>query len=356
MIIIHHYYPMGSENIGDHLVAHAIHKILQQHFGPAEIVTFPVNDRLRTNDKPIGLLGENLQKTNHEADLVVIGGSNMLEARSRGRWGVFTDAQSIRDLKVPLLLMGMGNGSDFAHRIRRYKEPAITEIQLLHQKAFSSTVRDITTEKYLSKINVESQATGCPVMFLTDKIIQPTNNQSPLIVSFPPPRIEQKISGKAFMQASMRYIEWLQKLGENIVVTLHDTRDLKIAKERVPKGIEIFHTTQIQELINRFENCRGVIGFRLHAALLALGLGKPIIPVGVDWRALGFIRTFKLENISIRSLRPCQFQKLRQLTQCLLNEDANLIQQLNSVKTQGMDKYNKYLSESAATFKVLNKR
>ena len=75
----------------------------------------------------------------------------------------------------------------------------------------------------------------------------------------------------------------------------------------------------------RYEASRGVIGFRLHAALLGLGLGKPVIPVGLDWRGLGIIRSFGLEEFSIRPYRFGQFRRLRQLTGRLLSNEERLI-------------------------------
>src|SRR5690242_14537700 len=115
-MLVHHYFPLGSENVGDHLVARAIRGAVRRHFGPAEFVDMPVNDRYRGTDRPIGLRGENLDHTNREADLVIVGGSNLLEPRKprrdpsggrRGGWGVFTDVDSIHRLRPPLLLLGM---------------------------------------------------------------------------------------------------------------------------------------------------------------------------------------------------------------------------------------------------------
>ena len=56
----------------------------------------------------------------------------------RGGWGVLTDIDSIRRLRPPLMLLGMGTGSSFGKRIRRYLHPAIDEILLLHEKAWDS--------------------------------------------------------------------------------------------------------------------------------------------------------------------------------------------------------------------------
>jgi hypothetical protein len=56
-IVVHHYFPLGSTNVGDLLVARAIRDAVGRHFGACEFVDFPVNDRYGGNDRPIGLRG-----------------------------------------------------------------------------------------------------------------------------------------------------------------------------------------------------------------------------------------------------------------------------------------------------------
>lgn len=352
-IRVHHYYPLGSENVGDHLVARAIRAALVRHLGPCAFTDMPVNDRYRADDRPIGLRGENIDRSNAEADLVVVGGSNLLEARKRGRWGVFTDADSIRRLKPPLLLMGMGNGSDFATRIRRYAEPGLTEVRMLHERAFAHSVRDQKTVEELSRIGIETRCVGCPVTYLTDRPVTAASKDLPLLVSLTPPRVTRHFTGPAFMRSTIDYIAWLKQRGVNQIVTLHDSRDIEVARKIVPPGIEIFHTDNLDELIARFEQSRGVIGFRLHAALLGLSLGKPIIPVGVDWRGLAFQQAFGLDNIAIRSLRFGQFAKLRQLTDRLLENDPAILQQLTAAKEKFRLRFEEFLTNAAVKFKAI---
>ena len=349
-LCVHHYYPLGSDNVGDALVAHAIRHAVTHHFGPAQFVDMPVNDRYPGNDRTLGLRGDNLDRSNAQADLVIVGGSNLLQPRSRGRWGVFTDINSIARLKKPLLLTGMGTGSDFGQRVQSLKAPALAEVRALHEKAFAASVRDQRTADALQRIGVQVRCTGCPVTFLTDAVVCRQPSDAPLFVSFPPPRIEKKRGGRGFMRQAMEYIAWLRDTGIPLVVTLHDRRDVEPARQRVPAGVETFFTLDVAQQIEQFRRCRGVIGFRLHAALLGLALGKPVVPVGVDWRGRGFVTTFGLENQSVRPFQWRPFARLQRLTDHLLAGDANMIEQQAEAKRRFGREHEGFWSEAVTTF------
>lgn len=356
LLIVHHYYPVGTENIGDRLVAQAIRQAVRRCFGPADFVDMPVNDFSPSTAGPVGLVDDNVDRTNAEADLVIVGGSNLLEPRAHSRrtaaphWGVLTDLVSIHRLARPLLLLGMGTGSGFAKPIRRWSPQACQEIRLLHAHSFASAVRDQTTADRLAAIGVATSNVGCPVTFLTDRPIQPTDATLPLIVSFPPARILKAFGGKSFMAAAMHYVQRLIRSGVPVVVTLHAASDLAVTRTWVPSNVELFYTEDVDKLIARYEASRGVIGFRLHAALLGLGLGKPVIPVGIDWRGLGFIQTFGLEAYSVRPSRLGQFGKLWRLTNRLLSNDARLLAALDQAKSEFRLRFETFLGEAAARF------
>jgi hypothetical protein len=269
---------------------------------------------------------------------------------------VFTDTDAIVRLRPPVLLVGMGTGSSFGKRIRPYSDRAYEEVSLLFRRSFASAVRDETTVAKLAEIEVPTECTGCPVTFLTDRRIEPTESRQPLMVSFPPSRIVRRWTGRLFMQQSMNYIASLRKAGVPLVVTLHEERDLEIAREWVPPGVEVFYTASVDEAIDRYRHSCGVIGFRLHAALLGLGLGKPVIPVGVDWRGLAFIKTFELEDLSIRPLRLGQFLKLRQLTDQLLRGDARLFARLDLAKSRYQARYEAFLRDAATSLDSIRRQ
>ena len=364
-LTVHHYFPLGSDNIGDHLVAIAIRSAIERHFGPARFVDMPVNDRYHAADRPIGLMGENVDRTNAEADLVVIGGSNLLEPRLRRRpkpgrvdwsWGVFTDTNSIARLQPPLLLLGMGTGSDFGQPIPPYDDTAATQIRMLHDKAMATAVRDQTTADRLAAIGVPTTCTGCPVTFFSDAPVVSADPTLPLLVSLPPARILKRFSGRifgrVFMAQTARYVEWLKARSVPTIVTLHEPDDIPVARDWLPKDVEVFYTEDPDELLRRYRDCRGVIGFRLHAALLGLGLGKPTIPAWVDWRGRAFVETFGLQSMAIRPARFGEFRRLRHWTQRLLSGNSELIGPLDDAKARFRTRYHEFLADAAARFRT----
>ncbi|MFT3882639.1 MAG: polysaccharide pyruvyl transferase family protein [Gemmatales bacterium] len=354
---VHHYFPKNSSNVGDTLVAHAIQQALRRHFGKLEFVNIAVNDRFKKDgQQTTGLLGQNIIRTNREADFVVVGGSNLLEPRkvSRGKpvfhWGIQTNVEALERLHVPVLLLGMGTGSDWGQPIRSYSSQAKLEVQLLHRKAFAAAVRDMPTKVELAKIQVQVECTGCPVTFLTDRPIAKNDQLKALMVSMPPARILKTWSGKWFMLQTINYVRWLQSEAIPFVITLHERADLDFAPHWIPPGIPVFYTEDVPELIERYEDSCGVIGFRLHAALLGLGLGKPIIPVNVDWRGRAFSQTYALDAMALEPGKWGHFKRLKRQTTQLLNGDSTLYTTLNAQKQIFLNRYHQFLSQAATNY------
>ena len=354
--VVHHYFPHGSSNVGDTLVAHAIQQALRRYWGPLEFVNIAVNDRFKGSVEPTGLHGRNIDRSNAEADLVVVGGSNLLEPRkpsknnpslSQWHWGVQTDGESLKRLKTPVMLIGMGTGSDWGQSIRLYTSKASNEVRQLFQLSFASAVRDEMTKEKLAEIGVTTQCTGCPVTFLTDRPVESQADEKPLLVSLPPARILKTWSGRWFMHQTMNYLRWLHQNDVVFIATLHERADKEFAPHWLPRGTETFYTEDVGELIDRYEESCGVIGFRLHAALLSLGLGKPIVPANVDWRGRGFSQTFGLDDIALEPGRWGHFRRLRNLTKQLLDGNDTLMARLNYQKQHYLRKYQQFHQEAA---------
>ncbi len=98
-MIIHHYVPFTS-NVGDLFVRDGIHLRLHEQFRGATIIELPANDPHRRSRESVGLIGSNLARSNAEADLVIVGGSNMYEGPE---WRFITSVDAIQALRPPLV-------------------------------------------------------------------------------------------------------------------------------------------------------------------------------------------------------------------------------------------------------------
>ena len=150
---IHHFYPRTS-NIGDHFVQRGIARLIRSVISNAEFELFDVNSR--GVDRDYGLTGSAIERANREADLVVVGGSNLYEGAWNWPWGVHLDAAAVRNLRVPLFLLGIGTGSGFASKVHRPSRRAVSEIKLLNERAALSGVRDVTTLEWLRNLGIDN--------------------------------------------------------------------------------------------------------------------------------------------------------------------------------------------------------
>jgi polysaccharide pyruvyl transferase WcaK-like protein len=169
-------------------------------------------------------------------------------------------------------------------------------------------------------------------------------------VSLPATRILKRFLGPAFMGLAMKFVGWLQGQGVPVVVTLHERCDREHARRLVPSGIDIFYTESVDELIARFEESIGVVGFRLHAGLLGMGLGKPIIAAGVDWRGLAAIETFGFQDLAVRPFRLGQLAKLKRLAGRLLARDAGFSARQQQAKEHFRGRHEEFFRQAVRRF------
>src|SRR4030095_6839755 len=96
---IHHFYPR-TKNIGDHLVQHGIETVVKSIVPNASFECFDVNSRGASTEQ-FGLTRSAIERANHEADLVIVGGSNLYEGAFGWHWGVSLDIDALKSLRNP---------------------------------------------------------------------------------------------------------------------------------------------------------------------------------------------------------------------------------------------------------------
>ncbi len=331
-MIIHHYCPR-RKNIGDDFVINGIHKQLRRHFPDATIELIPVN-RPHIPAEYYGLRGPNLERSNRQADLIVIGGSNLYQCRKNGQWGVVTDLDSIKQIKKPVLLVGIGCGSSF-NTIRTCSDQSRAEMIALNQIAIGSSVRDRPTVEYLKAFGIRNMIlTGCPATFVFD---QPFcfRHEGPVAISVPSAEFGKKKRLAAFFltRSVQKYIRHCRQQGFEVVLSCHHERDLPLAARLAP-ACPVVHSLETQPYYDLYNQARYVVGFRLHSTIISLSLGTPFIPVSFDLRGEAFVQTYQGENWNIEGFRNGLYPALIRYTQRILNQDpAPFEPYLNNRKT-----------------------
>src|SRR6266576_4820222 len=130
---IHHFYPR-TRNLGDHFVQIGIARMIREIVPAAVFELRDVNSRGLENID-YGLTQSAVARANREADLIIVGGSNLYEGALGWPWGVHLDLEALKKLRVPLLLLGVGTGSSFESPIHRPSARARREIKLLNDHA-----------------------------------------------------------------------------------------------------------------------------------------------------------------------------------------------------------------------------
>ncbi len=317
-MIIHHYYP-HKINIGDFFVVDGIRKLIREKLPEAEFVDFPVNKTPEA--KCFGLTGKNIGCSNSEADLIVIGGSNLYECQKSGEWGVTTDLDSIKKIRKPIMLIGLGSGSSFKNKIRKCSEQSKAEICLLNKIAIGSSVRDLRSGDFLRSLQIRDYTvTGCPSTFIFDNPFT-FNNSDIVAISFPPARFRKhRFMHFRLIYAIRKYIGYCIKIGLRPILSCHDPRDIELAESFKKDNIQLFYSKKTNDYYKLYEASKLVVGFRLHATIVSLSVGVPFLPIYFDMRGLSFCETYNSTKCAIDATKFNLYQRLVKDTKNILIE------------------------------------
>jgi polysaccharide pyruvyl transferase WcaK-like protein len=328
---IHHFYPRTG-NIGDHFVQRGIVEMIHRIRPDADFRFFNINSR--GDDKTeYGLTEFAIERANSEADLIIVGGSNLYEGSFRWPWGVHLEAEALKKLRVPLFLLGIGSGSNFGSPLHVPSERAKREIKLLNDYARISGARDVITLDWLQRLGISKvKLTGDPATFIFNQPLK-NNSEGHVLMAMPPRRFwtsmrqfwSVRIHGRAMFKALVRLTRRLLEQGQKVVVVCNDALDLPIAESLfaggLPVKVDCPETTE--DYFRLLSGSRAVISGRLHTAVAAFSMGIPFLLMDIDQRTHGFVKTYGFEGWSIRPTRLGIGARLGELTDKLLSgEDS----------------------------------
>ncbi len=294
--VIHHYCP-HTYNAGDHFVIRSIRKHLRQHL--SDVLFLPKAAAANRGwGKPIRLKGENIDLSNEYADAVVVGGSDLYN-----NWALRIDRNEIKALQSPLYLIGMGISSKLQEDKPNIQKPSYySDILATHNHARMCAVRDHLTEKFLIDIGYhDAVVTGCPALYLCDEKFH-VHGGGVVALTFPFPLANQGDPAlyRWLIGLVKNMRETVKSLGLCPVIVCHDDRDVFTAQCEFPED-RVFFSNYVDEVVDFYREVTMVVGSRLHASILAAGLGKPFININLDARGLGFSQMFGMSDWNVSS-------------------------------------------------------
>jgi polysaccharide pyruvyl transferase WcaK-like protein len=363
---IHHFYPR-TQNIGDHFVQRGIERMFREVDPDASFKLFNVNNR-GADRSEYGLTRQAIARANQEADLIVIGGSNLYEGGYRWPWGVQLEVAALAQLRVPLFLLGIGTGSNFGASVHRPSPRARREIKSLNDQAAFSGVRDVTTLAWLQQLGVtKAKLAGDPATFIFNQPFKP-NSEGALVVVVPPRRFWSSkrnfwrvhTRGRALFRSLVEMVQEQRVAGREVRVVCNDPLDLSVAQELFGEGLPgaVVCPQTPEAYFAILQPARAVVSARLHTAVVAFSLGIPFLLFDVDQRTHGFIKTYGLERWSVDAATPNVDTRLREGMSQLLNAGASdlwreLIEQRDSMRAEGRNLLYAALINSGALRRVV---
>jgi polysaccharide pyruvyl transferase WcaK-like protein len=326
---IHHFYPR-TNNIGDHFVQRGVEAMVRRVRPDASFELFDVNNR-GFDRLEYGLTSRAIARANSEADLIIIGGSNLYEGNYRWHWGIHLEQEALDELRVPLLLLGIGSGSGFGAPLHIASKRATTEIQLLNDHAKLSGARDVITLAWLHRMGIaKAQLTGDPATFIFNRPLQ-EKPQGHVLIVVPPRRFWSSLQqfwsvrrhGRPMFKALVSLAKSLLESGEKVVIACNDPLDLPLAKSLFDLVLPNVVVPQTPDAYFQLVSASAaVVTGRLHTAVVAFSLGVPFVLMNVDQRTEGFIKTYGLESWAIAPARERVGEVLTKLVTKLLRKEC----------------------------------
>jgi polysaccharide pyruvyl transferase WcaK-like protein len=305
---IHHFYPR-TNNIGDHFVHSGIHALVHSIRKDAKFEVFDINSRGSSRTE-YGLTEAAIQRANREADLIIVGGSNLYEGAFGWPWGVALDRKALADLRVPLFLVGIGSGSAFASPMHRPSSRAQSEIKLLNEVAAFSWVRDVTTLEWLQNLGItKAEMLGDPASFLFNQPYREPSSAGHILIVVPPYRFwssrrnfaKTTRFGRPIFHALVKLAGRLINEGQKVVVACNDQRELSLANGLFEKTLSnpVVCPGSEEDYFQLLVEARLLVSGRLHTAAVALSQGLPFLLLDLDQRTRGFIETYGLDHAAL---------------------------------------------------------
>lgn len=287
----------GKNNAGDFLIKYRAKKLMAEYRPDREIVDLD-------GWKPFG--EEELTLVNNSKALILLGGP-ALQEKMRPR--VYGLTENLQDIKVPIVMMGVGWYSQEGRWEHTHDYPMNQKSkELLKRMAddgLMSSVRDYHTLNTLASMGYSNYLmTGCPALYSLPHIGTEVANGSPKKIGFSL-GVSLKASNKMrkqMQQAILKTIEVFSDsevevvfhhgIGENYLKSDGVASDLYVAQRKFIEWLEeesikyVDISGSAENLIEYYNTCDLHIGYRVHAHIFCNSISKPSVLLNEDGRGI----------------------------------------------------------------------
>jgi hypothetical protein len=340
-VIIHHYCP-HTYNAGDHFVILSIRHHLKRYLPDAVFVPKPIADN-RGWGAPIGLRGQNIDFSNKYADAVILGGSDQYHD-----WSPRVSRKEIHALIPPLFLIGLGASSkDLDQPAYLSDEKLKADIIATNNKCVLSSVRDEETRSFLRDLGImHAINTGCPSLYLFHNDFHVRKSRK-VALTFPYPLAHNDENKFKILISTMRDIaSFLHKKNLIPIIVCHDDRDVEYA-QTIFRDEYLFYSNYPVDYFEFYDRVLMVIGSRLHASILASGMGVPNLNINLDLRGLGFTRDMGMQDWHVNYNQPCLSEIIAARIERVLTGDLQVFQVLGDNISKKFTVFDKFIEDTA---------
>ena len=287
------YYSVMTSNRGDMAIRKSITDAVKQR------IDIPFSFfNVKTDE-----LTENriLHQLNKDCSALLIAGSGLYTNYPKSsNWYFPCKTELFRKIKVPIMLLGLGNNKNLQGNIlnTELKPETKESIKLINNLASVSTVRDQRTYDLLQNIGVTKHKLLLdPACFLKIPKLK-REKRVAINIAQHAPILGRFDGGKEGLKNRVKNIsyfseicDYLNILGYSIVFIAMDALEQSLIidlKKRCPY-IEYINTDNIDTILKEYGKCRFSLGVRMHSNILSFAANTPFISIYYDIKSVEFM-------------------------------------------------------------------
>ncbi len=252
-------------NLGNEMICEATRRILRRLPKHLEVEEFTFLKR----PSP-----EELQRINR-CDCAMFVGTNIFQPHVVGwEW----QTEDLKQVTVPYVLYGVGYSGPLQENLQEICQETI-ELINWSCGAKAIGVRDPQTVRWLKEFGVQSELIGCPVLAYADAFSHIAAGEGKPVLAVR--QILLHGPGKETEEAQRAMIDWFFKEYPEGICVVQEPADISLLEGKPV-------VTDFYDIVQVLSQAQFVLSARLHAGMIALSFGRPVVFLAHDTRVASF--------------------------------------------------------------------